>query len=88
MEGYFYLEQGSPVARLTIAAFDAQKKPITWSLATKGVAKNGNWIKVEKKFRISDDTIRYISFRLTGGRGVYRFDNIFLSKLTWPKSEQ
>jgi hypothetical protein len=87
MEGYLHLEQGSAIGRLSIAAFDAQKKPINWSLVSKGVVKNGNWIKAEKKFRISDDNIRYISFRLTGGRGVYRFDNIFLSKLTWTKSD-
>jgi hypothetical protein len=80
-EGLVYLEDNSNVARLSVAAFDEGRNAIDWKMAARGVKKTGVWVKVWKQFTITDDRVRLISFRLTGGRGTYRFDNLMLSKL-------
>lgn len=83
-EGLVYLEGGSRVARLCVATFDESRNAMDWAMAMEGVEKFGVWVKVSKQFTIVDDGVRYISFRLTGGRGTYRFDNLKLSKLMQP----
>lgn len=80
-EGLVYLEDNSNVARFCVAAFDEGRNAIDWKMAVRGVKKTGTWVKVWKQFTITDDRVRLISFRLTGGRGTYRFDNLMLSKL-------
>jgi hypothetical protein len=80
-EGLIYLGDNSKVARLCVAAFDEGRNAIDWNMAVRGVEKTGAWVKVWKQFTITDDRVRLISFRLTGGRGAYRFDNLILSKL-------
>lgn len=85
-EGEIYLEEKTSPAMLYIAAFDAGRKNINWGLARKGTGKTGLWIKVEKNFNIEDDRIRYITFRLVGGKGTYRFDNLRLEVLSKPTS--
>ena len=65
-----------------MAAFDKNKNSINWNLFKKKVKRNGVWVRVEKQFNISDDDIKYITFRLVGiGNGFYRFDNIIFRKI-------
>jgi hypothetical protein len=80
-EGLVYLKSDAVAARLCIAAFDENRKAIDWDLAVQGTDKAGAWVKVQKQFTIADGHIRYITFRVTGARGVYRFDNLLLNKL-------
>jgi hypothetical protein len=80
-EGLVYLEGNSSVAHLCVAAFDEARNAVDWKMAARGVKKTGAWVKVWRQFTITDDRVRLISFRLTGGRGTYRFDNLILSKL-------
>jgi len=69
-------------AYMCVAAYDKNKKAITWGLFKKMVDKTGAWITVEKQFTISDDVIKYITLRLVGiGNGEYRFDNITFRKI-------
>ena len=69
-------------AYLSVAAYDENKNAIDWNLFKEKVNRTGVWIRVEKQFNISDDSIRYISFRLVGvGNGTYRFDNIIYRKI-------
>lgn len=79
-EGQVYLEEKTAPVMFYIAAFDAGRKNISWSLVRKGTSKTGSWIKIEKDFSIEDDKIRYITFRLVGGKGTYRFDKLLLKK--------
>jgi hypothetical protein len=80
-EGLVNLERNSTPASLCVAALDENKKTIDWYLAVQSCEKSGAWVKVRKQFSITDDRIRYITFRLTGCHGVYCFDNLLLSKL-------
>jgi hypothetical protein len=80
-EGRVFLEKGSRKARFCIAAFDQKRNAITWSLAESDVHTSGEWIKVQRQFTIDDERIRYITFRMSGSRGGYRFDDLLLSKL-------
>jgi len=84
----FYFEgdvniQGDDLsAYLSVAAFDKNKNAINWNLFKEKVNRTGVWGRVEKQFNISDDVIKYISFRLAGvGKGNYRFDNIIFRKI-------
>ena len=80
-EGSVYLEPDSMIAGLCISAYDGNKTVTNWGLSFKNVVETGRWIKVQKQFTITDDNIRYIAFRLAGGQGVYRFDDLMFSKL-------
>lgn len=80
-DGLVYLEDNSKLARLCVASFDQDRKAIDWKMAAQGVEKTGAWVRVWKQFTITDDRVRFIRFRLSGGRGGYRFDNLMLSKL-------
>lgn len=80
-EGLVYLKRGSATAALRVASMDMDRNVIDYDLAVRRVKKPGRWIKVQKRFTIEDSRIRYISFRLTGNGGNYRFDNLLLSKL-------
>lgn len=80
-EGLVYLESDCMPARLCIAAFDENRKVINWGLAVQGTKQTGAWIKLQKQFTIANGQIRYITFRATGARGVYRLDNLLLSKV-------
>lgn len=84
VKGRLHVEPESKNAFFSIAGFDADKNPIDWSMATHKVTQKGNWINAATQFTITDDKIRYISFRLMGYRGVYRFDDILLNKLDGP----
>lgn len=84
VKGRLRIEPNSKNAFFSIAGFDADKNPIDWSMATHMVTQKGSWINAEKQFSITDEDIRYISFRLLGYRGVYRFDDILLNKLDGP----
>jgi len=69
-------------AYLSVAAYDENKNAVDWNLFKEKVNRTGVWIRVEKQFNVSDDSIRYISFRLVGvGKGTYRFDNIIYRKI-------
>jgi hypothetical protein len=80
-EGQVYLEDGTSFGGFSIAAFDAHKNVIDWGLAKKRTHKIGSWIKVEKDFSIEGERIHFLTFRLGGGRGTYRFDNLLLKKV-------
>lgn len=84
VKGRLKIEPDSKPAFFSIAGFDADKNPIDWSMATHKVTQKGSWINTEKQFSITDENIRYISFRLLGRRGVYRFDDLLLNKLDGP----
>lgn len=84
VKGRLHIEPESKNAIFSIAAFDADKNPINWSMASHRVARKGSWVDAEKQFSITDEKIRYISFRLLGRQGVYRFDDIILNKLDGP----
>ncbi len=86
LQGRIYLENHSVPARLCIAAFDENKKIINWDLAVQGTKGTGSWIEVQKQFAITDLGTRYITFRVTGAKGVYGFDNLLLSKLSRPRA--
>jgi hypothetical protein len=81
LAGRVFLEAGSRKARFSIAAFDKDRNAITWSLAVSSVQASGDWIEVQKQFTIDDEQIRFITFRISGGRGRYRFDNLLLSRV-------
>ncbi len=67
---------------MSIAAFDKNEKIINWNLFVKKVNQIGVWIKVNKSIIISDDRIKFITFRLVGvGSGEFWFDNILFSKI-------
>jgi len=69
-------------AYLSVAAYDENKNAIDWNFFKEKVNRTGAWIRVEKQFNISDDGIKYITFRLVGvGKGTYRFDNIIFRKI-------
>jgi len=69
-------------AYICVAAFDKNKKAISWNLFKETVNRTGSWITLEKKFNISDDVIKYITLRLVGrGNGEFRFDNITFCKI-------
>jgi hypothetical protein len=80
-EGEMYLEDETSPGGFFIAAFDAHKNIIDWGLEKKRTRKIGSWIKVEKKFSIIGERIRFLTFRLGGGKGTYRFDNLLLKKV-------
>jgi hypothetical protein len=80
-EGSVYLERDAKRAGLSISAYDGSKTVTNWGLSFRNVVQTGRWIKVQQQFTITDDNIRYIAFRLVGGQGVYRFDNLMFSKL-------
>jgi len=68
-------------AYICVAAFDKNKKAISWGLFKNTVNKTEAWITVEKQFNIPDD-VKYITLRLVGvGKGEYRFDNIIFRKI-------
>jgi hypothetical protein len=81
LAGRVFLEAGSRKARFSIAAFDKDRNAITWSLAASSVKVSGEWIKVQKQFTIDDERIRFITFRISGSRGRYRFDNLLFSRV-------
>jgi len=80
-EGEMYLEDETSPGGFFIAAFDAHKNVIDWGLAKKRTHKTGSWIKVEKNFSIKGERIHFLTFRLGGGKGTYRFDNLLLKKI-------
>jgi hypothetical protein len=80
-EGLVNIEKGSAAAGLRVASLNKNRKVIDWDLAARRVKKSGRWVKADKQFTIMDSRIRYITFRLTGGGGVYRFDNLILRRL-------
>ena len=81
-EGDVNIQGDDLSAYLSVAAFDKNKNSINWNLFKKKVKRNGVWVRVEKQFNISDDDIKYITFRLVGiGNGFYRFDNIIFRKI-------
>jgi hypothetical protein len=66
----------------SIATFDEDKNAINWNVYKGEVNKIDSWIKVKKTITISDNKIKFITFRLEGfGRGEFRFDNIIFSKV-------
>jgi len=66
----------------SVSTFDEDKNVINWNVFKGEVNRIGSWIKVEKKFTISNNKIKFITFRLDGfGRGEFRFDNITFSKV-------
>ena len=59
-----------------------RKRSSSWNLFKGEINKIGSWIKVKKTITISDNRIKFITFRLGGvGRGEFRFDNIAFSKI-------
>jgi hypothetical protein len=84
IKGRLQIDPDSGNAFFSIAGFDADKNPVDWSMATHRVTHKGSWINAEKQFSITNENIRYISFRLMGRQGVYRFDDILLSKIDGP----
>jgi len=67
---------------ICVAAFDKNQKAISWGLFKETVNRTGAWIIVEKQFNISDDVIKYITFKLVGsGNGEFQFDNITFRKI-------
>ena len=80
--GLVFIEGDNLFASFSVAAFDENQNVIGWNLFKKKVNKTGAWIRVENRFNIPDDKIKYIAFRLTGvGHGDYRFDNIIFRKI-------
>jgi len=81
-EGDVNVQCDDQSAYLSVAAFDKNKNPINWNLFKEKVNRIGTWVRVEKRFNISNDVIKYIEFRLVGtGNGNYRFDNITFRKI-------
>jgi hypothetical protein len=84
VKGRLHIEPDSKNAFFSITGFDADKNAIDWRMVTHKVTQKGSWINTEKLFSITDERVRYISFRLIGYQGVYRFDDLFLNKLDGP----
>lgn len=84
IKGRLHVQPANTKAMFSIAGFDADKNPIDWRMAARRVIPKGSWVEAEKQFSITDDKIQFISFRLMGHRGVYRFDDLFLNKLDGP----
>jgi len=64
-----------------VAAFDENKKALSWNYTSKKMTTAGRWIKIAQRFTVTDP-VRYISFRLSGtGAGEYRFDDVTFRKL-------
>jgi len=81
-EGLVNIQGDNISAYLSVAVYDETKKVIDWNLFKEKVNRTGAWVKVEKQFTLSDDDIKYITFRLVGiGIGEYRFDNITFRKI-------
>jgi hypothetical protein len=88
MGDVFYYEgivniQGEKIfTYMSIAAFDKNEKIINWNLFLKKVNQIGIWTKVNNSIIITDDRIKFITFRLVGvGSGEFWFDNILFSKI-------
>lgn len=65
-----------------VTAFDESKKVINWNLYKGKIEEIGSWVSVKKNIIISDDKIKYITFRVVGvGQGEFRFDNIIFRKI-------
>ena len=81
-EGDVNIQGNDLSAYLSVAAFDQNKNAINWNLFKEKVNGTGTWIRVDKRFNIYSDVIKYIEFRLVGrGKGNYRFDNITFRKI-------
>lgn len=66
----------------SVSTFDEDKNIINWNVFKGDVNRIGSWVKVKKKFTISNNKIKFITFRLDGfGRGEFRFDNITFRKV-------
>jgi len=64
-----------------VAAFDKNRKAITWNYIQEKVGKKNLWSNFAGSFSISDDGINFIRFRLSGiGIGEFRFDDIRFRK--------
>lgn len=73
--------KGDKISALAgVTSYDKNMNVIKWNYVAEKVDKKDKWIKVEKRFVISD-CIDYIRFRLSGvGIGEYRFDNVSFRK--------
>ena len=81
-DGIVNIEGHNLSAYLSLAAFDENKKVIAWNFFKEKVNQTGAWVRVKKQIAISDDTFKYIQFRLVGtGMGEYRFDRIAFKKI-------
>jgi hypothetical protein len=81
-EGIVNLQGQKLFTYMSIATFDKNEKNIHWNLFFKKVTQIGIWTKVNNFIIITDDRIKFITFRLVGvGSGEFWFDNILFRKI-------
>lgn len=77
-EGLVNIKGNRLHAYFSIAASDESKKVISWNLFKGEINKIGSWIKVKKTITISNNRIKFITFRLVGV-GRENFDSTISS---------
>jgi len=80
-DGFVKIDSEKAVASMGISAYDKNKKVINWNYIRGGTDKLCTWVRIQKKFGLTDK-IKYIKFKVSGfGAAKFYFDNIYLRKL-------